>query len=142
MTDQPTLVFAYRAEKGIFNTISHTMHRVFSPATYECRLCQFTFSAVGMLRPWKDFLDSRTEAKVFYHRNEFYEDFPNITVELPLILRVDADDSEPKILLDRSGIESCDDVLDLIGRLEQLLGASESVSFGTTSRSRRPTQYG
>ena len=127
MTDQPTLVFAYRAEKGIFNTISHTMHRVFSPATYECRLCQFTFSAIGMLRPWKEFLESRPEAKLFYHRKEFEEDFANIAAELPLILKMEPDDSAPEILLDRAGIESCNDILDLIDKLEHLLGTVDSV---------------
>jgi len=70
-----TLIFVYRAERGIFNSLSHTMHRVFSPATYECRLCQITFSAVGMLHPWKEFLESRPEAKLFYHRKEFTADY-------------------------------------------------------------------
>ena len=99
------------------------MHRVFSPATYECRLCQFTFSAVGMLRPWKDFLESRPEAKVFYHRKKFREDFPTVQADLPLILKMDTDDTEPGILLDRADIENCGDVLELIDKLERLVGA-------------------
>ena len=122
MTKEPaTLILAYRAERGVFNTITHTMHRVFSPATYECRLCQFTFSAVGMLRPWKSFLESRPEAKIFYHRREFEEDFPEITAELPLILKMEPGDSLPRILMDRHDIESCEDVDELMHRLEQAL---------------------
>lgn len=123
--ESPALIIAYRAEKGIFNTISHTMHRVFSPATYECRLCQFTFSAIGMLHPWKEFLESRPGAKLFYHRKEFEEDFPNITAELPLILRMTADDTEPQILFDKKDIEDCADVLELIERLERILQTHE-----------------
>lgn len=114
----PTLIFAYRAKSGIFNTISHTMHRVFSPDTYECRLCQFTFSVIGMLRPWKNFLESRPEAKIFYHRKEFSKNFPNVTAELPLILMMKANDLEPQILLNHSGIESCADIEELIHKLE------------------------
>jgi hypothetical protein len=42
--DVTTLIFVYRADRRIFNTVSHTMHRLFSPETYECPLCQITFS--------------------------------------------------------------------------------------------------
>lgn len=117
-----TLIFVYRAERGIFNAVSHTMHRVLSPETYECRLCQFTFSAVGMLRPWKDFLDSRPEAKLFYHRKEFESAYPTIKEELPLILRMEAGKPELEILLGRSEIENCANVDELIDKLTLLLG--------------------
>ena len=93
------------------------MHRVFSPATYECRLCQITFSAVGMLRPWKDFLESRPEAKRFYHRKEFAAAYPQVTAELPLILKTDPDSLSPEILLSREEIENCADVDELIEKL-------------------------
>ena len=128
MRAQPTtLIFAYRADRGIFNTITHTMHRVFSPATYECRLCQFTFSAVGMLKPWKNYLESRPEAKIFYHRREFRKDFPKITAELPLILKMEPGDSLPRILMDRDDIESCKDVDELMHRLKQAHDAPSEV---------------
>jgi len=112
-----TLIFVYRAERGIFNSLSHTMHRVFSPATYECRLCQITFSAVGMLHPWKEFLESRPEAKLFYHRKEFTADYPQVTAELPLILKADPDSLSPEILLGCQEIENCADVDELIDQL-------------------------
>ncbi len=119
-----TLIFVYRAERGIFNALSHTMHRVFSPATYECRLCQITFSAVGMLHPWKDFLESRPEAKLFYHRKEFTADFPGITEEPPLILASRQGAAQPQILLNRTDIETCADLDELILKLEQALASS------------------
>jgi len=112
-----TLIFVYRAERGIFNSLSHTMHRVFSPATYECRLCQITFSAVGMLHPWKEFLESRPEAKLFYHRKEFTADYPQVTSEPPLILKADPDSLSPEILFGCQEIENCADVDELIDQL-------------------------
>lgn len=122
MTEQqPTLIFVYRAERGLFNTLSHTMHRVFSPETYECRLCQFTFSAVGMLRPWKEFLESRPEAKMFYHRKEFRAAFPEVKAELPLILESNPTSNKVRLLLDRSAIESCSELEELIEILERKL---------------------
>lgn len=116
-----TLIFVYRADRGFFNTISHTMHRVFSPHTYECRLCQITSSAVGLLRPWKGFLDSRPEAKAFYHRKEFEAAYPDINAELPIILETTSADPKPEVLLNKNDIESCRDLDDLIEKLEQAL---------------------
>jgi hypothetical protein len=136
-----TLIFAYRAERGIFNSLSHTMHRVFSPATYECRLCQITFSAVGMLRPWKDFLESRPEAKRFYHRKEFVAAYPQVTAELPLILKTDPDSPSPEILLGREEIENCDDVDELIDKLIVKLDADTTAnasSLAGSSADRNP----
>lgn len=126
--NKTTLIFAYRAEQGIFNSLSHTMHRIFSPATYECRLCQITFSAVGMLRPWKDFLDSRTESKRFYHRKEFAAAYPQVTAELPLILKTGPDSLSPEILLGRQEIENCDDVDELIEKLIVKLDADTTAN--------------
>jgi hypothetical protein len=122
--NKTTLIFAYRAERGIFNALSHTMHRVFSPATYKCRLCQITFSAVGMLHPWKAFLESRPEAKLFYHRKEFTADFPEMTEEPPLILASRQGDPRPQVLLYQADIESCADLNELILKLEHALASS------------------
>jgi len=123
-----TLIFVYRAERGIFNTLSHTMHRVFSPATYECRLCQFTSSAFGMLRLWKEYLETRSEAKVFYHRKEFTADFPEMTEDPPLILASRQGDPRPQVLLYQADIESCADLNELILKLEHALASSSETT--------------
>lgn len=138
MKKTPTLIFVYRADRGFYNTISHTMHRIFSPETYECRFCQFTSSAFGMLRPWKDFLESRPEEKIFYHRREFEAAYPDITSELPLILRDYQTGTQPEVLLDRSDIERCRDLNDLMEKLERALELSEiGSSFSPDTESNR-----
>ncbi len=146
MNKTPTLIFVYRADRGFFNTISHTMHRIFSPETYECRFCQFTSSAFGMLRPWKDFLGSRPEAKIFYHRRGFEAAYPDVTSELPLILRDYSTGSQPEILLDRSDIEKCRDLNDLIEKLERALeqsemGGSPASGSGSNRSMNRPAGF-
>jgi len=118
MKNRATLILAYRAEKGIFNALTHTLHRVFSPDTYACRLCYFTNSAFGMLRPFKNYLEKRPERIKFYHRREFRNAFPEIDAELPLVLLQEPDAEKPHILLDRAGIESCSNLAELIGKLE------------------------
>ncbi|MGZ0655484.1 hypothetical protein ACWPKO_12255 [Coraliomargarita sp. W4R53] len=123
MSKESNLIFVYRADRGFYNTLSHTMHRVFSPASYECRLCQFTSSAFGMLQSWKAFIESRPEAKVFYHRKEFEAAHPEIKDELPLILLQQPGEARPHPLLDRSAIESCCDLSELIQKLESTLAS-------------------
>lgn len=121
MSIKSKLIFVYRADRGLYNAISHTMHRVFSPQTYECRLCFFTTSPFGKLREWKNYLNARPEKKTFYHRREFSIAYPNITDELPLILLQQAGETQPQPLLNRYDIESCSDLSELIQKLESAL---------------------
>jgi hypothetical protein len=81
------LIFVYNADNGFFNALMDSAHKVFSPATYECSLCRFTYGLTGMLLPWKKFLDELAVEKAFLHRREFRRDFPQLQVELPAILR-------------------------------------------------------
>jgi hypothetical protein len=128
MTNAKQLIFVYRADRGLFNAVNHTMHRVFSPATYECRLCFFTTSTFGLLKPWKQFLDSRREKKLFYHRKEFEATGLDVDKEPPLILASTHPNSRLCVLLDRSQIESCADLDELIQKLKQAL---EDLSLST-----------
>jgi hypothetical protein len=80
------LVFVYNADNGFFNALMDSAHKVFSPATYECTLCKFTYGLTGMLLPWKRFIDALDLPVVFLHRNEFREQFPQCTAPLPVVL--------------------------------------------------------
>ena len=50
------LIFIYNAESGLFNAVSDYLHKVISPDTYACSLCQITYGNLGMKKKWKDFL--------------------------------------------------------------------------------------
>lgn len=80
------LILAYNAQNGLFNALNDWAHKIFSPATYECRLCHFTYGLTGMLRPWKDFLESVPHPTVSLHREEFRKAYPTLDVRLPAIL--------------------------------------------------------
>lgn len=82
------IVFVYNAENGAFNAISSSMHRVFSPSTYECSLCFFTHDLTGMNRKWKHFLDSLKCPVSFYYRTEFHDHYPDVDVALPAVVCV------------------------------------------------------
>jgi hypothetical protein len=81
------LIMAYNANDGLFNAINDWAHKFFSPETYDCRLCHFTYGLSGMLKPWKAFLERQPCPTMFYHRPDFRRAFPEFAnVPLPLIL--------------------------------------------------------
>lgn len=103
MSDRPELIFVYNADDGFFNALSDTAHKIFSPETYACSLCRFTYGLVGMVRPWKRFLDELALPTKFYHRREFREAYPEIKDALPLIL-LRRPGEAPEILVDAATI--------------------------------------
>lgn len=80
------LIFVYNADDGFFNALNDMAHKVFSPETYQCSLCRYTYGIRGMLLPWKQFIEALPCSTVFLHRNEFRQDFPDKDVPLPVIL--------------------------------------------------------
>lgn len=82
------VVFVYNAENGFFNAITSSMHRVFSPSTYECNLCFYTHDLTGMNRRWKQFLDSLGCRFAFYYRTGFRRDFPDLVLALPAVVAI------------------------------------------------------
>ena len=80
------LIFVYNADNGFFNALMDSAHKVFSPATYECSLCKFTYGIAGMLLPWKNFLESLQIPVTFLHRNEFRREQPGNDPALPVML--------------------------------------------------------
>jgi hypothetical protein len=80
------LILAYNADNGYFNALTDWAHKFFSPATYACTLCRYTYSTRGMLFPWKAFLESLQCPTRFLHRSEFREFYPRLTIPLPVIL--------------------------------------------------------
>ena len=105
-------MFAYNADDGLFNAIAATAHRIFSPATYECSLCFYTYSVRGMHREWKHFLESLGCSLVFYYRQEFRAAYPQRDIRLPAVL-VDRGNGL-ELLIQFDEIKAC-------GNLEELI---------------------
>ncbi len=81
------ILMVYNADEGLFNAINDWAHKVFSPHTYECTLCHYTFSLTGMLQPWKTFIERLPFPTVFVHRAEFKQTRPKFqAMTFPLIL--------------------------------------------------------
>lgn len=107
------LILVYNADDGMFNAITDTIHKVMSPETYECRLCQFTYGMVGMLKKWKNFLETISFKKEFLHRNEFKSAYPDRNEDLPAIF-IANDENKLELLVSADEMNGCDDLDALI----------------------------
>lgn len=82
-----TIIFVYNADSGLFNTLTDIGHKIFSPQTYHCPLCDLTHGYFTMHKAWRDFLEELEYELVFLHRDEFVKTFPQLShTLLPVIL--------------------------------------------------------
>ena len=71
MENAQKLLFIYNANSGKANAFLDSMHKVLSPQTYDCKLCELTFGAVLENRTWKKFRQETDREMVFLHKDEF-----------------------------------------------------------------------
>lgn len=84
-----TLVFVWNADGGMKHALLDSLHKVVSPQTYSCKLCQLTHGLAGPKAEWSRFLETSERDVVFYHRDQFKKssieaNFPGL--ELPVVL--------------------------------------------------------
>ena len=65
------LIFVYNANSGARNALFDGMHKVLSPSTYQCSLCDLTYGVVSENRVWKKFRQGSDHKLVFLHEDEF-----------------------------------------------------------------------
>jgi hypothetical protein len=69
------LLFVYNADSGAVNAVLDSMHKVLSPSTYNCKLCELTFGTFSENRAWKEFRENTAIEMRFLHRDEFRKEF-------------------------------------------------------------------
>lgn len=79
------LVFVYNADSGLFNTLTDIAHKLLSPSTYECNLCNLTHGYFAAREEWTTFLDDLDADIEFLHRDEYMDRYPDSEVEFPAI---------------------------------------------------------
>jgi len=65
------LIFIYNADSGLRNMIMDSAHKIFSPDTYECSLCDITYGAFTENSVWKKFRKETELEMEFLHKDEF-----------------------------------------------------------------------
>ncbi|WP_291865989.1 GTPase [Maribacter sp.] len=84
------LIFVYNANSGWYNSVLDSFHKVVSPNTYACSLCDITYGVFSENELWKNFRESSNIKMEFLHKDEFTKKY-NISrvalVECPVILK-------------------------------------------------------
>ncbi|MHA2392347.1 MAG: hypothetical protein ACXAEX_10255 [Promethearchaeota archaeon] len=73
--NEKKLVFVYNADSGVVNIVKDFWHKLLRPSTYQCNLCAQTFSAFGMKKDWKNFINKLDIEAEFLHKDEFEEKY-------------------------------------------------------------------
>jgi len=69
------LLFVYNANSGKAHAVLDSMHKILSPSTYDCRLCELTFGAFTERKIWKQFRENSDVDMRFLHKDEFNKEF-------------------------------------------------------------------
>ena len=69
------LIFVYNADSGKRNAYLDSVHKVVSPSTYNCSLCELTYGFFSEKKTWKRFRKQENVAMDFYHKDEFVKEF-------------------------------------------------------------------
>lgn len=118
------VVFIYNARSGWGNALMDSIHKVVSPATYSCALCQLTYGLVGERSSWRDFILSLPMQVRFVHLDE---------MEVELQVFIDQNDGAPAVVEhDTSGYRLLLSATDLngFGSLEELMRVLEAKFSG------------
>ena len=67
------LIFVYNADAGVFNTLTDIAHKMFSPDTYQCHLCELTHGYFTVREEWSEFIGQLDAELEFLHRDEFIQ---------------------------------------------------------------------
>jgi len=88
------LIFVYNADSGTWNMWLDVAHKVFSPATYPCSLCDLTYGIRKIEPEWDAFVRKAPVPFEFLHKDEFLAAHPNTPFnQFPFILKETANGS-------------------------------------------------
>ena len=117
------LIIIYNANTVIINQSFDWLHKMVSPETYTCTLCQLTHGQFGAKTDWDNFITKVELPVIFYHKNEFLKQFPNSKLNFPWIgLKNDSHAFET--ILDATQINQLKRLTDLLIPLEQKINHS------------------
>lgn len=69
------LIFIYNANSGKRNAVLDSMHKILSPSTFDCNLCDITFGVFNENSQWKEFRSTYPIEMEFLHKDEFEKDY-------------------------------------------------------------------
>ncbi|RRO22135.1 GTPase [Flavobacteriaceae bacterium 14752] len=120
--NKPKLIFVYNADSGLKNALMDSAHKILSPKTYKCKLCELTYGAFKEKKAWKKFRQESDVEMKFLHADEFlhlYKSKFRPNFELPVVLLENQYDLE--VLISSNKFKAINSLETLIKQLNSLL---------------------
>lgn len=114
---QEKLIFVYNADSGKLNAMLDIAHKMVSPSTYACDLCSITHGVLSEKEAWSAFRAESERELVFYHRDEFEEQYDQ-RFTYPVVLQ--EEEGSLREVLTAAQIASVNDPEQLIGLIRAL----------------------
>jgi len=111
------LLFVYNADSGKLNALLDSAHKIVSPSTYNCQLCQLTYGLMNEKQAWKAFREQLDEEVLFLHRDEFEKQYKQ-KLQYPFLARVA--NKRIELLLTMDELSEIEDTQSLINRVRQV----------------------
>lgn len=93
MDGERRILFVYNADSPLLAQFKDYVHKIVSPETYPCSLCQITYGNLGMKRAWRRYVRNLPYPAVFLHRDEFAGENPQLLeYQLPAVFVEDGAD--------------------------------------------------
>jgi hypothetical protein len=108
---QPHLLFVYNADSGRLNALMDAAHKILSPGTYPCQLCQLTYGLSKQKQEWKDFLEQAPFTYEFLYRDTYLEKHGDPGAPFPCILWKQENNWE--VLVSARELELCESLDEL-----------------------------
>ena len=113
-----TLIFIYNASGGKLSAAMDIAHKVISPGTYKCDLCQLTHGVFKERAAWTAFKQRSSVKMEFYHKDEWSE-LGGDAYTFPVILKRSGDACTVYMSADEIALQS--DIEMLISSIEERL---------------------
>ncbi len=123
---QPRVILVYNADSGLINAVKDAVWKVVKPSTYPCSLCALTYGWVSMHGRWRRFLSSLPHTKVFHHKDDYAQAFPELNIALPAILVAEGR-PRPEVLVSANELDALPDLDALIALVEKRLAATGTI---------------
>lgn len=114
------LLFVYNARSGTQNAIWDSLHKVFSPSTYDCNLCNITYGLMAENRLWKRFRERSNIPMSFLHKDEFQNRYLNKfgkVLTFPIVLVENGNELE--IFISTTELNTLNSAKELIGLIQE-----------------------
>ena len=111
------LILVYNADSGRLNAMLDSAHKLLSPSTYQCKLCELTYGFVQETAAWKAFRETSSEEMVFLHRDEFERKYAQ-RFDYPFVARENQNDLE--LLLSSDDLNATSSTEELIAKIKQI----------------------